>query len=151
MLDKISAVAIITKVNSAEAESAAIKVAQLLANNKVSIFVAEPLRITNCVSLNVEELRKTKIDAAIAIGGDGTTLRAFRIVPPSTPLMSMNIGGHRGILSEVDTHLLDNAVKSMLAGKCFVESRIRIQPAVNDVSLPAALNDILITRINLTR
>jgi NAD+ kinase len=151
MLDKIRTVAILNKINSVEAETAAKKIAQLLQDSKVSTMVVEPLQIRGCTSVKADQLRNHKFDLAISIGGDGTTLRAFRVIPPDTPLMSMNIGGHRGILSEVDAPLFETALKSLLAGKCFIESRIRIQASVEGVSFPSALNDILITRMNLTR
>lgn len=151
MHGKISTAAIVTKLHNSEAESAAAKVAQLLGKSSIKIFALEPLRLEGSIPVNVEELRNSKVDLVVAIGGDGTTLRAFRLSPLEVPLMSMNIGGHRGILSEVDTPLLEGAIQSLLSGKCFVESRIRIRAAVGSEVFPPALNDILVTRTNLIR
>ena len=46
-----------------------------------------------------ENNSKTEIDLAIAVGGDGTTLRTFRTLSPGIPVLSINAGGTRGILS----------------------------------------------------
>lgn len=151
MPSRIRSAAIVTKLHNSEAESAAAKVAQLLAKSGTKIFLLEPLRLEGGIPVKFEELKSLKVDLVVAIGGDGTTLRAFRLSPLEVPLMSMNIGGHRGILSEVDTPLLEGAVQSLLSGKCFIESRIRIQASVGSQVFPPALNDILVTRTNLIR
>jgi NAD+ kinase len=72
-------------------------------------------------------------------------------VPAKVPLFSINSGGHRGILSEVGADSIEQAVHSILAGKYFYDSRIRIRAFANGRAFPPALNDILITRVSLTR
>lgn len=43
----------------------------------------------------------TKIDLAIILGGDGTTLAAARhLAPENIPILSVNVGGHLGFLTE---------------------------------------------------
>ena len=91
------------------------------------------------------------LDLIFAVGGDGTTLRAFRIISIMTPIFSMNVGGNRGILSEVGVDSIDFAINSILAGRYFYDLRIRIQASINGNFIPPALNDIVLTRINLTR
>jgi NAD+ kinase len=98
-----------------------------------------------------EELKGVKIDIVFAIGGDGTTLRAFRTIQGRAPLVAINSGGHRGILAEADTDSIDEASGAILRGKYFYDSRIRIQATVGETVFPPALNDILITRVSLTR
>jgi NAD+ kinase len=144
-------VAIMTKIGSSEAEAAAGKVAKLLSKGKVGVFAVLPLKIEGVKSVTLEELKDVKIDLIFAIGGDGTTLRAFRTIQGKAPLFSINSGGHRGILSEADAGMIDEAVAAILAGKYFYDSRIRISAAAGKKVFPPALNDILITRINLTR
>ena len=151
MPDKIRSVAIMTKRFNDEAESAAKKVARLLSAGHVKVSTVDPFVLRDCVLLKPDRLAEARIDLVLAIGGDGTTLRAFRTISDSIPVMTMNIGGHRGILSEIDTDSLEDAVHSLLAGRCFVDSRIRIQAEAGGVVFPPALNDILITRSDLTR
>ena len=151
MTPNIHNVAIITKNGSSEADSAAMKVASLLNKTKIRIHSVLPFITEDAISIKPEELKDLKLDLVFAIGGDGTTLRAFRIAPAKVPLFSIKSGGHRGILSEIDTQSIDEAVNTILAGRYFYDRRIRIQASVNGRLFPPVLNDILITRVNLTR
>ena len=151
MAPSIRNVAIITKIGSSEAEAAARKVARLLDKNKIKVYCLLPLKIEGSASVTPEALKDAKIDLVFAIGGDGTTLRAFRTIPGKAPLFSINSGGHRGILSEADAGMIDAVIAAILDGKYFYDSRIRIQAAVGGKAFPPALNDILITRTTLTR
>ncbi len=144
-------VAIITKIGSSEAHSAATKVATLLNKRKINVHSVLPFIIEGATPISPSELRDIKLDLVFAIGGDGTTLRAFRMTPGSVPLFSINSGGHRGILSDIDAGSIDDAVDTILAGKYFYDCRIRIQASVNGKLFPPVLNDIVIIRVNLTR
>ncbi len=151
MAPNIRNVAIITKIGSSEADSAAVKVAALLNRRKIKVNSVLPSIINDATPIRPDELKDIKLDLVFAIGGDGTTLRAFRIIPGMVPLFSINSGGHRGILSEIDTESIDESVKTILAGKYFYDCRVRIQASVNGKLFPPVLNDILIMRVNLTR
>ena len=151
MAPKIRGAAIITKIDSKEAEDAANRVAKLLVSNKVKVYSVLPLKVIGTTPVDHRELKDGMIDIIFAIGGDGTTLRAFRIIPGKAPLFSINSGGHRGILSEADTEGIEEAVRTILAGNYFYDSRIRIQAFSGKLAFPPALNDILITRVCLTR
>ncbi len=144
-------VAIITKIGSSEADGAAIKVAALLNRRKINVYSVLPFIIEDATPVGSNKLKDIKLDLAFAIGGDGTTLRAFRMIPGRVPLFSINSGGHRGILSDIDAGSIDEAVNTILAGKYFYDYRIRIQASVNGKLFPPVLNDILIIRVNLTR
>jgi NAD+ kinase len=151
MAPSIRSVAIITKNDNSEAEAAANRVYRLLAKNKAKVYCVLPLKIDGATPVRQEELKDAKLDLAFAIGGDGTTLRAFRAMPAKVPLFSINSGGHRGILSEAGADSIDESVSMIFAGKYFYDSRIRIRASVNGKAFPPALNDILITRVSLTR
>jgi NAD+ kinase len=151
MAPRIKSAAIITKIGSSEAEAAASKVAKLLDAGRVKVYSVLPLRVGDTTAVDQQELKGVKIDIVFAIGGDGTTLRAFRTIPGKAPLFSINSGGHRGILSEADTDAIDEGVGLILAGKYFYDSRTRIQAFSGGTAFPPALNDILVTRVSLTR
>ncbi|HET6779768.1 MAG TPA: NAD(+)/NADH kinase [Nitrososphaera sp.] len=151
MAPNIRNVAIITKTGSSEAYSAAIKVSKLLGKSKVQVHSVFPLIIDDAMPVRPEELKGIKLDLVFAIGGDGTTLRAFRTIPGNVPVFSINSGGHRGILSEISAESIDEAINAILAGKYVYDSRIRIQASVNGTIFPPVLNDILIVRVSLTR
>jgi NAD+ kinase len=151
MAKAINRVAIITKINNGEAEKAATTITKLLTTRKVKVYSILPLRIDNGISVTPEDLRNIDLDFIFAVGGDGTTLRAFRIIPCNTPLFSINVGGHRGILSEVGVDSIDGVISDILAGRFFYDLRLRMQAFINGILSPPALNDILFTRVNLTR
>jgi NAD+ kinase len=144
-------VAIMTKTGSSEADSAAIKVSKLLGKSKVHVHSVLPLVIDDAMPVRPEELKDINPDLVFAIGGDGTTLRAFRTIPGNVPLFSINSGGHRGVLSEISAESIDEAINAILAGKYVYDSRIRIQASVNGRVFPPVLNDIFIIRVSLTR
>jgi NAD+ kinase len=151
MAESISNIAIITKANSTEAEEAARRITRLVANRELNVYAVSPLTIEDGRPVEAEDLGKLELDIVFAIGGDGTTLRAFRYIPRETPLLSVNVGGNRGILSETGIASLDESINAILLGQYFHERRIRIQASVGQKIFPAALNDIMVTRVNLTR
>jgi len=150
-LANIRSVGIVAKKDNSEAEAAGVKVARLLIKNKMNVYTVLPLRADGATSVDQEDLKDATLDLMFAVGGDGTTLRAFRAMPAKVPLFSLNSGGHRGILSEAGADSIEEAVRAILAGKCFYDSRTRIRASVNGRTFPPALNDILITRVSLTR
>ena len=151
MAPRIRSVAIITKIGNSEAEGAAVRVAKLLNASKAKVYSVLPLKVDGTTQVRQEELKGVDLDLVFAIGGDGTTLRAFRTIPGRAPLFSINSGGHRGILSEADADAIDESVAAILDGKYFYDSRTRMQASSGKTVFPPALNDILITRISLTR
>lgn len=148
---KVRAVAIIAKRSNAEAKAAAERIAGMIDSKSVSAYAISPLRIKGAVTIGAEEAKDKKVDLVFAVGGDGTTLKAFRSIPGDIPLLSINVGGHRGILSEVDTDNMQSAIQDILDGKGFYDSRIRIQAFSGKTAFPPALNEILITRADLSR
>lgn len=151
MAPEIRAVAVITKIGSVEAEDAAVKVTGLLTKLGIKIYCILPLKIDGAASVRPEDLEKVRLDLIFAIGGDGTTLRAFRVIPGKAPLFAINSGGHRGILAEIDSSSIESAVSAIISGKYFYDSRIRIQAFAGSSTFPPALNDLLVTRVSLTR
>ncbi|MBD0299293.1 MAG: NAD(+)/NADH kinase, partial [Nitrososphaera sp.] len=123
MAPNIRNVAIITKIGSSEADRAAIKVATLLRRRKIKVHSVLPFIIDNATPIRPDELKDIKLDLVFAIGGDGTTLRAFRTIPGKVPLFSINSGGHRGIMSEIDADSIDGAINAILAGEYFYDCR----------------------------
>ena len=151
MSGKTGIALIVAKRNNAEAESAALRVAGILKSRKLQVYCAAPLKLEGCLTKEPEQLENLSPSFVIAIGGDGTTLRAFRMLPGGAPILSVNIGGHRGILSEVGIDSLEEGMLSMLDGKCSLDRRMRLEAQIGKKRLPPALNDILITRKSVTR
>jgi len=92
------------------------------------------------------------LDLVVALGGDGTILRAVRLAAPhAVPVLAVNLG-RLGFLAEVELEELPDALEKLAAGHYRVEPRVAValEPAgivaYNDVGLarvpgsgPAAL------------
>ena len=149
---KLNKVAIITKFGNKEAEEAAKKVAKKFLAKKSTVYTISPVSVQNCKKVEtMQDLKKEKLDLVVTLGGDGTTLRAFRNLENETPLLTINVGGNRGILSEITIEKIDTAIKQILAGKIFLDKRTRVVASCAGENFPPALNEILINRKNLAK
>ena len=149
---KLRKVAIISKFGSEESEKASIKVAKIFLGKKITVYTISPSSVPGTKTVEVtEDLKKEKIDLAITLGGDGTTLRAFRGLGNETPMLAVNVGGNRGILSEITMDGMNNAIKQIEAGNIILEKRTRVIASFGGKEFAPALNEILVQRKNLTK
>jgi NAD+ kinase len=149
---KLNRVAVVTKFGSKESEEAGMKVAKKLLTKKIGVITIAPVSVTGAEKVeSVEELKNKKLDLVITIGGDGTTLRTFRHLRDETPLLGINVGGNRGILSEITIDEIDKAIKQIIDGKIFLDKRTRVVASCGGKEFPPALNEIYINRKNLTK
>lgn len=143
--------AVISKVGSKESEEAAKKVAKKLLGKKSEVFTISPVVVDGAKKVDtLEELKTAKLDLTITLGGDGTTLRAFRYLE-NVPLLAINVGGNRGILSEITLDQIDTAIGQILSDNIFLDKRIRVVASCKGQEYPPALNEIYINRQNLTK
>ena len=144
---KLRKVAIISKFGSEESEKASIKVAKIFLGKKITVYTISPSSVPGTKTVEVtEDLKKEKIDLAITLGGDGTTLRAFRGLGNETPMLAVNVGGNRGILSEITMDGMNNAIKQIEAGNIILEKRTRVIASFGGKEFAPALNEILVQR-----
>jgi NAD+ kinase len=135
-----------------EAENAAAKVAQLLHKRGANVYTVSPLSVMNAKQLDSEEeLRRTPLDLAIAIGGDGTVIRAVRWLSNTVPVFGVRLAGSRGILAETTPDELEPALDRVFSNSFCLEKRMRIHASIDGQEFPPALNELLIDRINVTR
>ena len=151
MVLQINKAAIITKIRNELAKGAARFIAKFLDEKKVKVFSIERLDVDNVQFVDTTELVNIDLDLIFAIGGDGTTLRAFRMIKKSTPVFSLNIGGTRGILAEANTKPIEQQLSDIFNGNYFYDNRLRLQAHIDGKKIGPALNDIVITRTNLTK
>ena len=141
-----------SKVGSKDSEQAAKDIAKKLLAKKSTVYTISPIQVEGAKQLEtLEELKKIKLDLVITLGGDGTTLRVFRNLDNETPILTINVGGNRGILAEITYDEIDVAIDQMLKGKFFLDKRIRVVASCGGEEFPPALNEIYINRSNLTK
>lgn len=92
------------------------------------------------------------LDLAISLGGDGTMLRAVRMVAThDVPVLGVNVG-HLGYLTEVEPASLLLALERFLAGSYELEPRMMLDVTVESSSgdvaehTPAALNEAVLEK-----
>ncbi len=149
---KLEKVAIVSKVGSKDSEQAAKEVTKKLLAKKSTVFTISPIEVEGAKQMDtLEELKKEKLDLVITLGGDGTTLRVFRNLENETPILTINVGGNRGILAEITIEEIDNAIDQILKDNFFLDKRTRVVASCGGKEFPPALNEIYITRTNLTK
>ena len=149
---KLRNVAIVSKVGSKESEKAAKDVAKKFLARKSKVYTISPVEVEGTKKLeSLEDLKKEKMDLVVTLGGDGTTLRVFRNLINETPILTINVGGNRGILSEITIEEIDDAINNILKGSFFLDKRIRVVASCGGKEFPPALNEIYICRTNLTK
>lgn len=89
-------------------------------------------------------LEELAADVLVAIGGDGTFLHALRRT--SVPLLPLN-AGTLGVLSEIDARQVADrnaAVEQVLAGRYFLEDRLKLSAELPGGPVPDAANEYLV-------
>ena len=149
---KLQKVAVVSKVGSKDSEQAAKDVAKKLLAKKSTVFTIAPIQVEGARKVEtLEELKQEKLDLVITLGGDGTTLRVFRSLDNEVPILTINVGGNRGILAEITIDEIDDAINQILKDKFFLDKRIRVVASCGGKEFPPALNEIYISRTNLTK
>lgn len=90
------------------------------------------------------------VDLVLAMGGDGTILRALGLAAPhGTPVLGINLG-RLGFMAEVDPPDLLAALVAIQAGKYRIEERVALSATSSADAEPAgavvAYNDIVLSR-----
>ena len=149
---KLQKVAVVSKVGSKASEQAAKDVTKKFLAKKSTVFTISPVEVEGAKQIEtLEELKKEKLDLVVTLGGDGTTLRVFRNLENETPILTINVGGNRGILAEITIEEIDEAIDQILKDNFFLDKRTRVVASCGGKEFPPALNEIYITRTNLTK
>lgn len=86
-------------------------------------------------------LAHMKIDVLLAIGGDGTILRALQL--SDAPLLGIN-SGSLGFLTEIDVDDLPRHVPRLLAGEYRLEARLRLKVTLDGQRLFDCTNEAVV-------
>lgn len=116
--------------------------AELLAEEK---FAAEKLDVTY-MSEDIFEAA----EIVIAVGGDGTVLRAAEpCASRGIPVMGINMG-RIGFMTEIETDEIESACERLLKGDFKCENRmmtdIKIVKGEREINCCSALNDVVLTK-----
>lgn len=149
---KLQKIAVVSKVGSKESEQAAKDVTRKLLARKIIVYTISPIDVEGAKKMEaLEELKKENLDLVITLGGDGTTLRVFRNLENETPILTINVGGNRGILAEITIEEIDDAINQIIKDNFFLDKRTRVTASCGGKEFPPALNEIYISRSNLTK
>lgn len=95
------------------------------------------------------DLLFVECDLVIAVGGDGTIIRAAKKAAlHSKPVLGINIG-RLGFMAGLEIHELDELDK-LFSGEYFVDHRMLLRVSINDASF-YALNDAVVSKGELSR
>ncbi len=121
------------------------------------IYKSEDPIIAGTAKQVAKELRAAgyRIDLAaakfvITLGGDGTILRASRLLAKRRiPILGIHLGGI-GFLSEIELNDLGDALKQVRSGRYKIDERSMLEAQVGGKKL-IALNDVVIAKSGISR
>ena len=149
---KLNKVAIVSKFGSKISEDAAEMIAKKMIAKKIKVYTIEPVSVQGAEKVeSLDDFTKIKLDLVVTLGGDGTTLRAFRNLRNETPILTINVGGNRGILSEITLDDFDDAITAITKNEIWLDKRTRVVASCNGEEFSPALNEIYVNRKNLTK
>lgn len=148
MRKNISSVALFIKHNNKESLEVSLKIKEKLLEKGINVIDSALVATADKVESSNEIM---SVDLAISIGGDGTTLKTFRNLVKDIPVISINAGGTRGILSEASKDQALSIIDPILKGDYFLDSRLRLLACSAGKKFLPALNDYVFIRSDLTR
>ena len=98
----------------------------------------------------VDEQIAAEADLVLVLGGDGTMLRAARLVEErSVPILGVNLGG-LGFLTECTIEAMYDSLEKIFAQEFYVDHRLRLQAHIRhkngNQQQQTALNDAVISK-----
>ncbi|MGQ0537024.1 MAG: NAD(+)/NADH kinase [Methanobacteriota archaeon] len=88
-----------------------------------------------------EVLSAMRVDAIVAVGGDGTILITMQQNP--APVLGVKMGT-LGFLTEVEPPLLPEALDRLLLGRFALDERMKLEVRLRDRTFPFALNEAVV-------
>jgi len=141
-------IALVISPSRDEAKRAAHELAELLGTQGFQLFTTSDVSITGVANVKVDSL--PDIEAAVALGGDGTILRAAEItLSRDIPLLGINLG-HVGFMAEVQRPTIAAIGDCIIGRKYVTESRMILKYAVlrngKEIDSGWALNEVTVER-----
>ncbi len=147
-------IAIVYRPNKPEAASTATELISWLKAKRLRIYCLKTQTISGAIKIR-SQTDVAKIDLFVVIGGDGTYLKAARLINGRPiPILGINLGS-RGFLTEVPTSDIYKTIESAVSGKLKIQQRTMLEVSITKKGKkPAtylALNDIVIERGPISR
>lgn len=111
---------------------------------RVELAIADTVPANDRWPVTPQPLEAMDADAVVAIGGDGTFLSTLRRT--QSPMLAIN-AGTLGVLAEVDgrsAELVNDALERLVAGRFFVDERMKVAIRAGGHVMPDALNEVVI-------
>ncbi len=133
----------------------AVKLASWLKKKQFSVYTLPEQKVIAGTSLIKQSKQLEKLSLVIALGGDGTYLRAARLLAGRTvPILGVNLGS-LGFLTGTSAEKLFEMVSEALGGELELEPRAMLEVQVRKnrktVLSDLALNDVVIERGSLSQ
>ena len=134
-----------------DAESAAVEMMKFLQDAGIQTFLCTS-RSDECLRRQMEE---ETVDLMVALGGDGTMLRAGHLCAPhGVPVLGINLG-HFGFLTEIERNDWRRLFPDLLEGNFRIEDRMMLKASHRRGSQALAewqvLNEVVVCRGQFVR
>ncbi|MCP8304219.1 MAG: NAD(+)/NADH kinase [archaeon] len=144
----ITHVAVFIKERHKRAEAVASQLVEALSKVGIDTTTVLPFRYKSIRSVSsIRELRGMDVDILATVGGDGTILRALRMMDSEVPVLGVNVGG-RGVLSEILPKEIVSAIGKLMRGEYFLDRRLRIRSSTDVKIFPPVLNEVFFDRVS---
>jgi NAD+ kinase len=158
MKQQVEALGIFVKHGDTAAGTHAAQLVQYLQQRKLKVLVedATAAHISSAPGMSrPAETIGGEIDAAIVVGGDGTILRAARLLASyRVPIIGVNLG-RVGFLADIPAEHMIEEVGKILDGRYENETRLMLHAEVirqdKQIHQAYAFNDVVITKGELAR
>ena len=132
------------------AGSCSISITGHMERPKVRRLAEKTARILNGfgAACEISDIERKKFNSAkakliIAVGGDGTLLRAAREQRGSAPIIGI-AAGEKSVLMRIKPGGMKKALEKIAAGEFSVEKRVRLRATADGKKLPTALNEVML-------
>lgn len=126
------------------------KTVGIISKKEDRLIAATAAQVTRDLKQLGYKIDLNKADFVITLGGDGTILRAARLLAGrGTPILSVHLGGV-GFLSEIELVELKEALERIKNKKYRLDERMMIEAHLGGKKL-IALNDVVIAKSGISR
>jgi len=149
-------VAVILNPEKPDAVTLACSVVPWLKERQVQVMIEHDAAVAmDMPSLSRDEAQLVKADFAVVMGGDGTLLRASRVMSPAgVPMLAVRFGKF-GFMTDIEPQGVFDALTEVLADRHCIDERMMLQVRVHRAGkrMPpfTALNDVVIAKGPLAR